>query len=213
MLLSKKIHIFDLDGTLLDSMPYWGKSILSLLDEQGFCYPPDILNILTPLGIREGTKYLNSIGLDADVDTVQAATEKAMTEFYRSTVIIKPYVKEYLKKLKDGGCRLFILTASEPEFFTSCLKRNGIYDMFEKIWSCSYFSLPKSNPDIYFAAAKEINSKRSDIAFYDDNLGSLSGAMAANIFTVGVYDEASVADEDKIKRLTDKYIYSFSELF
>lgn len=108
MLSDKKIHIFDLDGTLFDSMPYWSKSVLSLLDKIGFNYPPDIIQILTPLGITEGSKYLNSIGLNVDEETIKAETEKSMFCFYRDTILLKPYVKEYLDKLKDNGCRIFM---------------------------------------------------------------------------------------------------------
>ena len=212
MLSDKKIHIFDLDGTLIDSMPYWSKSILSLLDKIGFNYPPDIIKILTPIGITEGAKYLNSIGLNVDAETIKAATEKSMLRFYRDTILLKPHVKSYLEKLKNENGRLFILTASEKSFFIDGLKRNGVYDLFEEIFSCSDFSLSKSKPDIYFAAAKEIGADIKDIVFYDDNLGSISGAKAAGLTTIGVYDKSSEEDTDKIKAIADGYIRSFSQL-
>lgn len=212
MLSDKKIHIFDLDGTLVDSMPYWSESILSFLDEIGFNYPTDIIKILTPLGIIEGAKYLNSIGLNIDPETVRAETERIMLGFYENTIATKPYIKDYLEKLKNNGCRLFILTASERRFALPCLKRNGILDLFEKIFSCSDFSLSKSKPDIYFAAAKEIEADIKDIVFYDDNLGSISGAKSAGLTTIGVYDKSSEEDIDKIKAIADGYIRSFSQL-
>ena len=93
-----------------------------------------------------------------------------------------------------------------------CLKRVGLYDLFDYVWSSDDFGLKKSQPEIYLAAAERLGADISEITFFDDNITALKTAKRAGLRTVGVFDASSADCADEIKATADGYILSFGEL-
>ena len=120
--------------------------------------------------------------------------------------------REYVEKLKKEGCKLYVLTASPHACTDPCLKRNGIFELFDTVWSSDDFGITKANPQIYRDAAERIGCEISDIMFYDDNFTALETAKKAGLATTGVYDPASDDFKDGILATADVYINSFEEL-
>ena len=94
----------------------------------------------------------------------------------------------------------------------ACLRRLGIYDLFDNVWSCDDFNTTKANPNIYVMAANRLNKNVEDIWFLDDNLGADMTAKTAGMKVCGVYDDSSKDYAEEIKSIADDYIYNFSEL-
>ncbi len=210
-----KYHIFDLDGTLADSMQQWAGKMLNILKINGVTsYPDDIIRIITPLGDRGTAEYfINELGVKMTVDEVIAYMDKYALDEYAYRIPLKDGVKEYLEKLKANGEYLGVLTASPHRFLDVCLKRNGVFDLFDGVWSIEDFgTLTKNNTEIYFEAAKRIGCKNSDIIFYDDNIVAVTTAKRAGLEVIGVFDKASESDMSAISAVADKFIMSFSEL-
>ena len=105
-----------------------------------------------------------------------------------------------------------MLTASPHEALDPCLKRLGIYGVFDFVWSSDDFPFTKANPEIYKEAARRIGANVSDIVFIDDNPGALNAAKKGGTVAVGVYDKSAEDYIEEIKRDADGYIYSFGEL-
>ena len=209
----KKFHLFDLDGTLIDSMVAFPTALFRAMDEENVAYPPDIINTVTPLGIMGTFEYFLKMGLSpAKAEYLMRKFGDYMVDDYENRILTKPYVKEYLTKLKNDGAKLFVLTASPHITIDPCLKRNGVYDMFDVIWSCDDLGKPKSDPTIYTDVASIMGCSVSDIVFYDDNVTALETAVSAGLETVGVYDAASDEYKDRIVSAVDRYINNFGEL-
>ena len=121
-------------------------------------------------------------------------------------------VIEVLDYLKKQGASLNVLTASPHITLDPCLKRLGIYDLFDNVWSCDDFNTTKADPEIYIKAAEKIGKNIGDILFLDDNYNADKTAKLAGMKVCGVYDDSSADYVDDIKRITDYYIYDFSEL-
>ena len=137
-----EIYVFDLDGTLVDSMPYFTKGILSIADEAGLEYDGTLIRILTPLGYVKGAEYyVNELGVKDTVENIVAKIQSRLIYEYSNNIYTKPFVKDYLKKLSDSGARMFVLTASPHSVTDVCLKHNGVYELFEKVWSVEDFGL------------------------------------------------------------------------
>ena len=117
-----------------------------------------------------------------------------------------------LKKLKDGGCDLHILTASPHKVLDVCLERLGIFNLFTNVWSCDDFGTTKADPAIYKMAAEKIGRPIEEILFLDDNYNADKTARAAGMRVCGVVDESSRDYTDEIRSVSDYYIYDFSEL-
>ncbi len=205
--------LFDFDGTLVDSMPTYISAMLRILNENNISYGDDIIKIITPLGINGAAEYyINTLGLKNSKEELIDLMKAYMKEEYFNTVPPKENVIPVLKELKNKGDSLNVLTASPHLTLDACLKRLGIYDLFDNVWSCDDFNTTKADPDIYVMAAKKLNKKVDEIWFLDDNLGADTTAKSAGMKVCGVYDESSEDYTEEIKAITDHYIYNFSEL-
>ena len=207
-----KHYLFDLDGTLIDSMPYWARAMTGILDSYGIKYGDDIIRIITPLGARGTALYFQTLGLQLTVDEFLDEIQKRLVGFYIDLIPAKEHVCECIKKMKEKGLHLHVLTASTHAALDPCLKRLGIFDMFDNVWSSDDFGIGKNNPQIYFDAAERMGTTVSDITFLDDNINADLAAKDAGVTVIGVYDPTSKDDEAKMREVLDGYIVDFSEL-
>ena len=206
-------YIFDFDGTLVDSMPYWAEKVLSILRECGIEYPSDIINTVTPLGDRGTAEYFRDVlGVPLSLEEMFSQMDSFALPKYRDEIGIKDGVREYLARLKTEGCTLHVLTASPHKMVDPCLRRLGIFDWFDNVWSTDDFGMVKSDTAIYRAAAERIGVDVSDAVFFDDNLSAVRTARAAGMYAVGVYDASSDAFVEETRGAADLYVYSMAEL-
>lgn len=209
----RKIYVFDLDGTLVDSMPYFTKGILSIADDAGIKYGPELIRILTPLGYVGGAEYyVRELGVKDSVENIVKTIGDRLVYEYSNNVVLKPGVDEYLRKLKSEGGRLFVLTASPHLVTDVCLKRNGVYDLFEQVWSVEDFKLTKSDTRLFYRVSEAIGYENGEINYFDDSLVALENAKKSGYITYGVYDAQTEEEVAKMKREYDRYVKSFEEL-
>lgn len=210
----RKVYVFDLDGTLVDSMPYFSRGILSIADDAGIEYDDSLIKILTPLGYTRGAEYyVNELSVKGTVEEIYKTIESRLVYEYSNNIVTKPYVKEYLHKLYSEGARMFVLTASPHSVTDICLKKNGVFDLFERVWSVDDFSLSKSDTRIFFEVAKKIGCEPSEIHYFDDSLIALENAGKAGFITYGVYDAQSEEELLRMKNeLSDVLVMSFGDI-
>lgn len=207
-----KTYLFDFDGTLVDSMPTFVSVMLRILDENSISYGDDIVKIITPLGYKGTAEYFVKLGLEKSVEEIVSIMNSYALEEYKYRVEAKQNVIDVLKKLKENGANLNVLTASPHSMLDSCLKRLGIYELFTNVWSCDDFNTTKADPDIYLRVAEKIGKSVCEILFLDDNYNADKTAKQAGMSVCGVYDSSSEEYVRDIKNITDYYIYDFSEL-
>ena len=210
----RPVYVFDLDGTLVDSMPYFTRGILSIADDAGIEYGDELIKILTPLGYVKGAEYyVNELGVKDTVENIVAKVRARLYKEYSENIVLKPYVRQYLEKLEMEGARLFVLTASPHIVTDICLQHNGVYEKFEKVWSVEDFELSKSDTRIFFKVAEAIGCEMDEVNYFDDSLIALENAKKAGYKTYGVYDAQT---DDEIKRmkdeLSDVLVMSFDSL-
>ena len=207
-----KTYLFDFDGTLVDSMPYFVGLMLRILDENGVKYEKDIVKIITPLGYAGPARYFRTLGIDATVDELMAKMQEYAKEAYTYKIGEKAKVTETLKILKENGAGLNILTASPHSALDPCLKRLGLFELFDNVWSCDDFGTTKSDPEIYRAAAKRIGVDAGEVIFVDDNVNAVKTAKEGGMISYGIYDDSSSDFVDQMKEVSDRYLMSFEEL-
>ncbi len=202
--------LFDFDGTLVDSMPYWSKIMLDTLDNANVKYPSNVLDIVCPLGYAGTAEYfIKVLGLKANKgELVESFINKAVYN-YTNIIPLKDGVKDYLTFLKGKGKSLNVLTASPHNALDPCLKRLGIFDLFDNVWSCDDFATTKANPQIYHEVAKKLNTTVSEIAFFDDNINSIKTGKQAGTYTVGIFDKSGINFTNELKSVADKFYESF----
>lgn len=206
-------YLFDFDGTLVDSMPTYVSVMLRILDENDVSYTSDIIKIITPLGYLGTAKYyVEQLGLKMSVESIVERMNRYAYNEYAYNIKAKENVIETLKKLKNMGADLNVLTASPHSVLDVCLKRLGIFDIFTNVWSCDDFSTTKADPNIYVSAAKRIGEPVDEILFLDDNYNADKTAKSAGMKVCGVYDASSDEYTDEIKQVSHHYVYDLSEL-
>lgn len=207
-----KCYIFDFDGTLIDSMDMWSRVIYSELDKRGVSYPDDLIKIVTPMGLIKAYEYVASLDDSLTLETVSEFLDERALYEYSYVIPAKSNVIKKLTELKNKGYSLNILTACTHTFLDPCLKRLGIYDMFDNAWSTDDFGIPKSNPDIFKKVASLLGKRCEECVFFDDNIEALHTAKRAGLRVYGVYDPTSAQYEDEIRSFADGYIKDFNEI-
>lgn len=205
--------IFDLDGTLIDSMPVWADRIYHLLDENHIPYPADIIRTVAPMDNAAIADYLrDELGLQMDAAEILARMQAFITADYRERIPAKATVPETLKTLKKDGMRLHVLTASPHSLTDVCLKRLGLWPLFDTVWSCEDFSLPKTDTAIYHRVCEKIGAAPAACVFADDNLLALTTAKKAGLTVVGVADESDAEDSESIRKIADLYVEKMEDI-
>lgn len=206
-------YIFDMDGTLIDSMPSYGGAVIKYLEMNKIPYPEDTLKTVTPLGYAGAARhFIEKLGCTATVEEICNDFRDLMIDDYRERIPAKEGVIEALKALKAQGHSLSVLTASPHVTLDPCLKRLGIFDLFENVWSSEDFGMTKAEVAIYHEAAKRLGTTVDKCIFLDDNYNAVETAKKAGMIVYGVYDESSEAYTEDMIRISDKYIRSFFEL-
>ena len=205
-------YLFDFDGTLVDSMPIYSQMMLDILSEQRVAHGEDLVKIITPLGYHDTAVYFRQLGVSEEKDVILKCMGDRMVDAYTHRVPAKSNVIEFLQQLKKRGCSLNVLTASPHLTMDPCLKRLGIYDWFDHVWSCEDFGLNKANPEIYHRAADKLGVPVEDVLFLDDNPNADRAAKQAGMKVCGVYDDFTAEFAEEMKRENDHYIVDFTEL-
>ncbi len=205
-------HIFDLDGTLANSMGHWASAMIAVLDEAGASYPADIIKIITPMGSKKTAEYFSELGVPGTSEEIIDKIYSKLLPLYRDVISQKDGACEYVKKLKDEGCKLYVLTASPHLLADPCLLRFGIYGLFDRVFTTDDMNMPKSDPAIYTKLCDTVGIDISNSVFYDDNMEVLTALSKTPMLAVGIYDESSDEYTEEIKKISDKYINSFTEL-
>jgi len=205
-------YLFDFDGTLVDSMPTYIAVMLRVLDENGISYGEDIVKIVTPLGYKGTAEYYQKLGVRMSVEEIIALFDAYAKKEYTENVQAKVSVKEALTQMKARGDKLNVLTASPHVMLDPCLRRLGMYELFDNVWSCDDFKTTKANPEIYKMAAEKMGAPIQEIIFLDDNFNALKTAKAAGMRVFGVYDASSESYREEIQGITERYIENFSQL-
>ena len=197
---------------LVDSMPTYVSVMLRILDENGIPYDGGLMKKITPLGYVGTAKYYVELGVPMTEEAIVARMNEYAIGEYTHNVQAKTNVIEVIQRLRARGDSLHVLTASPHATLDPCLKRLGIFDLFENVWSCEDFRTTKADPEIYRMAAEKIGRPVEEIIFLDDNYNADLTAKQAGMIVYGVYDDSSREYEQEIRSITDRYIRDFSEL-
>lgn len=205
--------IFDLDGTILDSMGVWRKIDEEFLKRRGFEVPPDYMEKIITTGYQGAAEYtIARFSLQEKPEDVIAEWDEMAVEAYTNELRLKPYVKEYLFRLKQAGIRIALATASTESLYIPALKNNGVLDAFDAFVSVQEVERGKDFPDIYLKAAEKLSLEPKDCIVFEDALRCILSAQKGGFRTVGVYDSSEESQQEEIQKAADFYITDFSVL-
>jgi len=204
--------IFDLDGTLVDSMHIWKKIDIDFLAKRNIVVPDDYMEAISHLGAYDTALYtINRFNLS---DTPEALIKEwiDMAIAMYSTVKLKDGVNEYMKFLKDNGIKIAIATATEPEIVDAAISKRGFADYIDCIVTIADVSKGKSHPDIYLKCASLLGINPGNCIVFEDILTAIKAAKSGGFKVVAMYDRVSTKNIEEIKKFSDGFIYDFKEM-
>ncbi len=208
-----KAAIFDLDGTLLDSMHVWSKIDRDFLALRGIDVPDDYMLAVAHLGAYQTAVYtIDRFGFDSTPEELISEWMKMAVDFYTNEVTLKKGGYEYLESLYNSGVKLAVATANDKILYEPALKLTGIEKFFSAVVNVDEVERKKGFPDIYWLACEKMGVSPSDSVVFEDIYLGICGAKDGGFRAVGVYDDTSAYDTEKIRERADLYINDFTEL-
>jgi len=205
--------IFDLDGTLLDSMWVWHAVDRDFFAARGMALPGDYAKELQALTFRETAEYtIARFGLPESPEQLMDQWNEMSFRQYRDHVRLKPGAREYLEALRQRGVKLGVATNLTTHVARAVLESNGVLDWFAALTSADEVPRGKSFPGIYLLAARRLGVEPRLCVAYDDVAKSLLGMRAAGMPACAVREPDMPQDWECMKREFDWYIESFAEV-
>lgn len=200
--------IFDMDGTLVDSMGYWRGLERDYLAQKGVCGPiDDILELAKPLPLVESTAlFIKSFHLNGTPEQMAAEMMSIMKQHYLDDITLKPGAHLFLEHLKQQNAKMCVVTATPKPLAEVCLSHLNLTHYFEFLLSCDEVGAGKDQPVAFLEAARRLNAVPADIAVFEDSLQAAQTAKKAGFYTVGLYDKYGAAYWDQLTRLADDSI-------
>jgi len=206
--MDKRFAIFDMDGTLVDSMVYWKHLAMEFLELKGVRdISPKILERIKPMTMTESAAlFTEEYGLNGTAESVAAEMNVMMDEHYRRDIPLKPGVQVYLEALHRRGVTMCVASATAEELMDACLTRLGVAHYFSFLLSCETVGAGKNRPDVYLEAARRLGAQLEDIAVYEDALYAAKTAKQAGFYTLAVRDDSNQPHWKALTALADEVI-------
>ncbi|AJA49823.1 haloacid dehalogenase, IA family protein [Clostridium pasteurianum DSM 525 = ATCC 6013] len=213
MLKDIKAAIFDMDGTLIDSMWVWNLIDVTYLKKRNLIMPPTLRSDIEHLSFLETAQYFkDKFNLRDSLQDIMDEWNQLAYYEYANNVQLKPFAKEFLLKLKSLDIKLGLATSNCTFLLETVLKKYGIYDIFNAITTTDEVVRGKNFPDIYLLAAEKLNIHPKNCIVFEDILPAVIGAKSAGMRVIGVHDSYAEPQQKEIIEKADKYIIGYKEL-
>lgn len=213
MLKNIKGAIFDMDGTLTDSMWVWSKIDEEYLKKRNIILPNNLKEDIEHMGFTEVAQYFKDrFNISDTIEEIQREWNEMAINQYTHHVSLKPGAREFLSLLKAKGIKIALATSNCKPLIEIALKRNDIYHYFDSITTTDEVSRGKDFPDVYLLASERLMLKPKECVVFEDILPAVKGAKAAGMTVVGVHDSYSEYQKEDIINSADMYILQYREL-
>lgn len=205
--------IFDLDGTLVDSMWMWKTIDIEYLARFGLEFPEDLQADIEGMSFTETAIFFkNRFKLPDPVDKIKRDWNEMAWDKYLNEVPLKEGVREFLDYLKEKQIPAGIATSNSKELVDLIINKHNISEYFKSIRTSCEVEKGKPSPDIYLLVAKDLKVEPLECLVFEDIIQGIMAGKNANMKVCAVYDEFSKDDEKEKIKLADYYIRSMREL-
>lgn len=211
--MNKKFAVFDMDGTLVDSMGYWQRLGREYLASQGITeHVEAVLEQIKAMTMTESAAlFIEQFGIPGPPERAAEEMNAVMESHYRNDIPLKSGAAAYLSALSAQGVQMCVATATPEPLARACLTRLEILDRFQFVLSCDAVSAGKDRPDVFLEAARRLGQTPDRIAVYEDAFFAAQTAKRAGFYTVGVWDDSAGSRWEQLSALTDETIRNWQE--
>lgn len=213
MLEGMKAAIFDMDGTLIDSMNEWRRLNCSFVRDQGVALTAEQEKELYSMSGTMAVDYVRrTFGIEAGFREILERSTRLMEPVYAAGVPLKPGARDYLRRLRARGVKCVLCTATPSRLALIALNRIGLVADLDFIFSTDMTGGSKGDPAFFDDLCARIGKRKEDCVMFEDALYAMRGARAAGLGVVGITDETNLADREAILAVCDRVIDSYDEL-
>lgn len=210
---TKKAVIFDLDGTLVDSMWMWEAIDIEYLGRFGHECPPDLQRQIEGMSFSETAGYFRErFGLPDTVEQIKQAWVEMSIDKYRNDVRLKKGAGRFLNYLKTAGIKTGIATSNGREMVTAVLESLNLSECFHTVATACEVAAGKPAPDIYLKVAKDLQVLPQECLVFEDIPAGIRAGKAAGMLVYAVDDEFSRGMKEEKTALADFFIHDYDEI-
>lgn len=205
--------LFDLDGTLLDSMPMWHDLDRRFLAEFGIAAPPDISDIVKAMNIEQSSAYLvQRFNLPISPAAVQQRVEALAADAYRFDLKLKNGADTLISELRRRGVICAVASVTYPSLMSAALERLGISPHLQVAMTPTSEMNGKHSPAFYQAVLEKVGLTPAETVIAEDALYAAQTAKQMGCFTIGVKDDLAKHEWNALDHLCDRTIHDWNEL-
>lgn len=209
----RKAMIFDMDGTLLDSMPAWKDNLYQVALRFGVELPPDFYDLykllISPEVAQHMVEYYHVKGT---VEEVFQAINQGIVSYYANSISPKPFARELLEAYRAQGMKMVLLTGTERPLIDLVLRRLDFFQYFDLTCSCREAGGPKSSPVPFHYVLDRLGVRPEEAVMFEDGIHGVKSANQCGIFTVGVYDSMWDDVAQEMASVAGRYVHSLKDL-
>lgn len=205
--------IFDVDGTLLDSLSMWEKIDQQYLSSLGCQASEEISRQLFTYSLEEGARFIKeTFHLSKSVETIVAQLVALANDYYLHDVPVKKGVKKVLNTFYQQGLPMAICTSNHKDVIDQILKAHQMERYFRYVTTVDEVGQGKESPQIYLTACDHLHATPSHTLVFEDALHAIETLSKTDFITVGCYDDYSRKDQPEIKQLSTYYVHEIDEI-
>ena len=209
--------IFDMDGTLVDSLffwdDYWSELGIRYFGDKTFYPHADVEKLLRTMTLEQMVRRIKDIySMEASVEDILTFSEKGLESFYKTKAKVKPGAVELLCELQARQIPICLASATAMKYVKVALNSMELAPYFSAVLSCADLGKGKDRPDIYFAAAEALGAKPAELCVFEDSYIALETAKTAGFQTVGIYDRYAF-EQGRLQAVSDFYVKEGATFF
>ena len=203
--------IFDMDGTILDSMGMWYSLYGNYLNEANIELTDELEEFLRHASIPMAAARFSETIIPRPADVICKELFSHVSDYYLNKPTIKANADKFIRFLHKNGVKMCVATATEARLAKGALEHLGLLPFFDGVFSCKDLKIEKNKPDIYFLALSHLGTEISETVVFEDAHYAVETAKNAGFCVVAI-DEETVDKKEQVKKLADRYILDFNEL-
>lgn len=213
MLKHAKAVLFDLDGTLVDSMWMWKDIDMEYLGKYGITLPPELQEYIEGMSFSEVSAYFKeTFGIKESLEEIKSEWVSMAKYKYTHEVPLKPGALRFLKHLKEQGIPMGIATSNSRDLLDAVLESLEIAPYFDCCMTSCEAGAGKPAPDIYLKVAELLKTEPKDCLIFEDTPAGILAGNRAGIPVCAMADENSAGRKDQILQIADYYAETFDQV-
>lgn len=210
MLKDIKAVIFDLDGTIVDSMWIWKEIDIQYLAKWDIGLPEDLQKEIEGMSFTETAIYFKeTFNLPDSIEKIKNEWNAMALDFYRNRISLKDGIAEFIELLKSMDIKIGLGTSNSRELASEVLRKHDIYKHFDTIRTSCEVEKGKPHPDVFLKAAEDLNVKPHECIVFEDTYAGVLAAKRAGMRVIAISDELSLPYKKEICDLAESYIENY----